>query len=99
MALRVQGFTSASGALSAGVARSSRVALRTCLAPSLGTWRRTPGHSFRQASGGRSGVWGDGNGLPTPYARSAGYRILLYAKALPSTPGEGTGSRRYSFTS
>jgi hypothetical protein len=33
---------------------------------------------------------GNGGGQPTPYARSAGYRILLYQRALPLAPsGEG----------
>jgi len=31
---------------------------------------------------------GDGDGHRTPYARSAGYRILLYRRAMPSTPGD-----------
>jgi hypothetical protein len=29
---------------------------------------------------------GDGGGRPTPYARSAGYRILLYERAFPLPP-------------
>ncbi len=31
---------------------------------------------------------GDGSGRPTPYARSAGYRILLYQRAFPAPRGE-----------
>src|SRR5512146_3281943 len=31
---------------------------------------------------------GDGSGRRTPYARSAGYRILLYQRAFPSPQGE-----------
>ena len=34
---------------------------------------------------------GDGAGGPTPFARSAGYRILLYKRAFASAPGRATG--------
>jgi len=90
MALRVQGFTVGQRRL---ISRSRtliarRLAHLPCPVP------RDLGEELQAILFARRPVvdlvyGGDGNGLPTPYARSAGYRILLYAKALPSTPGEG----------
>jgi hypothetical protein len=92
MALRIQGFTGAQRR-ALGLSRTvieRRLAHLPCPVP------RDLCEELATILTGRRPVvdlayGGDGGGQRTPYARSAGYRILLYQRAFPLDNGGATG--------
>jgi hypothetical protein len=93
MALRVQGFTAVQRRM---IGRSRTLIARRLANPPCPMPRDLREELRAILFAGRPMVdlanGGDGHGEPTPFARSAGYRILLYARAFP--PADGGGENR-----
>jgi hypothetical protein len=91
MALYVQGFTSVQGR---ALSRSRTIIERRLAHPPCPVPRdlceELQAILFAKRPLVDLAYGGDGGGRPTPYARSAGYRILLYKRAFPFLPGDGT---------
>jgi hypothetical protein len=91
MALRVQGFT---GVQRRALAQSRAIIERRLAHPPCPVPRDLCEELQAILSAKRPLVdlayGGDGGGRPTPYARSAGYRILIYQRALPALRGAET---------
>jgi hypothetical protein len=85
MTLRIHGFNAVQRRI---VGRSRALVTRRLADPPCPVPRDLREELHAILSAGRPLVdlvyGGDGDGRPTPYARSAGYRIVLYARAFPS---------------